>query len=218
MRTLPKGAHRDGFTARELLMVVLCLFILALVLIPLNRDSPKKKIVQCQSNLREIGRGFLTWAHDNPTDTLPIWVSKRDGGTMEYQQTNEVFRHFQILTNRLEDTKFLICPADTERKPARNFSAFENKNLSYFINLKAPSRDNYGIFPTMPISGDRNLIGGIQTNHLMLIESNSPIRWTSAIHNQRGNVLIEDGSARTWGPSEWRSYLDNLTPFRIAIP
>jgi hypothetical protein len=215
--------RRSGFAVWELVWIALCLVILAVgFLIPHYISAQRAaKLTQCTANLKQVAFGYFSWAHDSEEGELPLWLSKTRGGTLEYGDTGEVFRHFQVLTNVIPNPKCLVCPAVNERKPGTNwYSNFQNVNLSYFVNL-APRPivpDWLDIIPTQILFGDRNITGGTLTNHLMLVNSNSPITWTSDLHKKRGNVVIIDGSVRTWGTNDWAKYLEHRAPFRIAIP
>jgi hypothetical protein len=223
-KSSPKEGHQQGFAAWELIVIVCCLFVLGLFLLPWPVvERTQSKMRQCHDNLKQIGLGFLIWANDNEEGRLPIWVSTNHGGTLEYKDTHEVSRLFQTLSNYIEYPKYLVCPADTQRTYAISYTNLQNSNLSYFINVGEELRNAFsynGDFPII-LAGDRNITGGIMSNHSMVITSNNPIQWTSAMHKNSGNVARIDGSVETWktsGTNGWPSYIARRHFFNVAIP
>jgi prepilin-type processing-associated H-X9-DG protein len=98
------------------------------------------------------------------------------------------FRHFQPLSNELVTPKLLLCPADT-RLPAASLASLENDNLSYFVGLKS----DYS-HPNSILAGDRNITNDLTgTSTLMRFQSNGAFRWTSELHQFKGNLLFADG-------------------------
>jgi hypothetical protein len=220
MKTLQERRRQQGFMIRELVVVALCLVLLALFyLVPyyiaVKRESKK---VQCQENLKEIVIASFYWVEDQVHNEFPFWLTTNKSGTMEYQNSGDIFLHFLVISNQLKTPKPLVCPADDQRKPAINFASLRNTNLSYFISLKPPYRGEYDIIREDPIFGDRNIIGGLQTNHHMLVSSNVSIQWTSDLHNRSGNVMREDGSVSTYNTNDWNRFLKYAKPFSILIP
>ena len=81
-------------------------------------------------------------------------VSVTNGGAMELVATGNVAACFQVMSNELSTPKILLCPEDTHRTYATNFSTgFSGANISYFVNPDAAEA-----YPQMIMLGDDNLL------------------------------------------------------------
>lgn len=150
MKKFSRQNAQTGLTLVELILVIGVLAILALLLIPAldSRPTPAYRI-GCVSNLKQIGFAFRIWAGDN-NDKFPMEVSVTNGGTMEFVNSPNVFRHFQALSNELQVPKVVICGKDVARSAATNFSKdFDNSHLSYFLGVDAVHTNS-----TMFLAGD----------------------------------------------------------------
>jgi prepilin-type processing-associated H-X9-DG protein/prepilin-type N-terminal cleavage/methylation domain-containing protein len=195
----PKPSRRaQAFSLVELLVVIGIIALLAALLLPaLSAARMRAQRIWCESNLREIGIAFHTFAHDH-NSKFPMEVAASDGGSLEFVQNGYLvngpfyfaFRHFQTLANILVAPKILICPADT-RLPATNFAALQNANVSYFVGVNADYAK-----PMSILAGDGNLA---TTATLLRAAAGSGLAWTSAQHCFKGNVLFADGHVEEWG-------------------
>ena len=185
-----------GFTGWDLLVVIVTLGLLIVVLMvpgPRPGGAAKASTINCVSNLKQIGLAFRMWANDHG-EKFPMALSsfETNGGTLEFNLTGEVWRHFQIISNELNNPKVLACSLDKKRARIADWHLLTNNAyLSYFAGLDANETN-----PQSILSGDRNLTGTAKlTNGVLPMTAADQVEWTKDIHNQRGNIALGDGSA-----------------------
>ena len=206
-----------GFTLVMLLVVVAVIAILAAMLLPaLAGAHDRARRIQCVNNLKQCGLAFRIWEDDNG-DKYPMDVPLAKGGTKECDNGADTFRHFQVMSNELSTPKILACPADT-RTAADNFTRLKNQNVSYFVGLEANDAN-----PQRFLDGDRNLTSdNAPENGILKLVPGGPVSWTTAIHNNQGNVGLADGSVQQYSSSALREALRNsgdpTNTWRIALP
>lgn len=190
-----------AFTLLELMLVTLIILILAALVLPtIEKARAQAKRVACISNLKQVGLGYHAFAHDH-SDKFPFQVSTRDGGTLEFLKAAGTvqgdfyfsFRHFQALSNELDATKILICPAD-KRTNATTFAVLHNENISYFVGVTAEYTR-----PDSLLAGDHNISDGAGGSSLVRLAPNSPAAWTSECHEFKGNLLFAGGQVEGVG-------------------
>jgi len=153
------------------------------------------------------------WGNDHG-DKFPWNVPGKDGGTLEFSNSIQVWRHFDIASNELNSPKILCCPYDAKRSKTSVWP-IPNQNISYFIGL-----DSDEAKPNSILSGDRNL----STNNSVLsgvvtFPTAAKVRWTTAIHNDQGNMGFGDGSAMQLSSRSLFQYVTNAgPPLRLSIP
>lgn len=181
---------RRAFNVFELFVLVTVFAIGSAVLLPVLWRPHVCCRINCSNNLKQIGLAFTTWALDNG-DQFPMAVSTNDGGTKELSAGGKPFAHFAVMSNELSTPKVLVCPNDTNRRCATNFTSdLDNKKLSYFVGLDATSTN-----ATMLLSGDRNLTNSCrQTNGILVLRPGDAPGWTHKLHKRQGNFLFADGS------------------------
>jgi hypothetical protein len=105
-----------------------------------------------------------------------------------------------------------------ERTPAMNFKHLSNRNVSYFVGLDATDE-----FPQRFLAGDRNIVGEIPPeNGILKLVPGQNVSWTEAIHVNKGNIGLTDGSVQTATSAGLREYLKNsgdlTNTWRISLP
>lgn len=206
-----------ALTRIEVVIIIAVLAVLAAMLFPaLRKERARTLRTACIDNLKHDGLAFRQFVIDADSRNT-IVVSTNYGGSKEHIETGEVFRHFQALSNQLISPKFLLCPADKVRSPAKDFSTLNNTNISYFVSVDADETQ-----PDMFLNGDRNLTNGVPLppNRIMALTSNSIVGWTAEIHNRQGNIALSDGSVQSWSSSRLREALvpTGVATNRLAMP
>jgi len=217
MKSTFRHFTQNGFTLVALLVIIAVLALLAAMLLPALAAAKKKaQRINCVNNLKQCGLAFRIWEGDNG-DQYPMNVPMAKGGTKEFDTGADTFRHFQVMSNELSTPKILICPADI-RTIAANFVSLKNKNVSYFVGLDANEED-----PQWFLDGDRNVTSDTAPeNGILKLVPGSPIGWTTAIHNNQGNLGLADGSVQQYSNSGLRTALQNsgdpTNTWRISLP
>jgi prepilin-type processing-associated H-X9-DG protein len=217
MKSISRRFNQSAFTLVALFVIVAVLAILAALLLPALVMSKKKSSkLSCVNSLKQCGLAFRMWEGDNG-DKYPMDVPMANGGTKEFDTGANTFRHFQVISNELSTPRILVCPND-DRISAVNFVQLKNTNVSYFVGLEANDAN-----PQRFLNGDRNLTSdNAPENGILKLVPDGPVSWTTAIHNNHGNVGLADGSVQQYSSSALRQALkssgDPTNTWRIALP
>jgi hypothetical protein len=214
-----------AFTGWDLLICVVTVLLLAFFIVVPRATTCKAPAtrINCVSNLKQIGLAFRMWANDHGEKFPMQWsVLSTNRGTMEFNLTGEVWRHFQIISNEINTPKVFFCREDKKRSRTDNWNLFTNNfHLSYFIGLDADETE-----PQTILSGDRNLTSTTvkPMKGVLNLAANDRVEWTKAMHNQAGNVALADGSASQATSmqlsKQFQAELNSTTQavHRIALP
>lgn len=193
MKVLPLTKQARALTLIEVLTLVAVLAMLvALALSALGRAKARSIRLCCINNLKQTGLAFAVWTGDNG-NKYPMAVSETNGGSMEFTNGPNVFRHFQMMSNELSVPVVVWCPSEYDsRSHATNFTYLRNSNVSFFIGVDANPT-----IKTMILAGDHNLTNEtIVKNGVLEFSTNHPSGWTTEMHNKVGNVVLTDMSVR----------------------
>lgn len=206
-----------AFTFVELLIVLTIVAIFVGLLLPalVVNGRRKSSSIQCVNNLKNVGLAFRIFATDRG-DRPGLAISVGQKGRLETAASGEIVRHFQTLSNEFGSPKILVCPADN-RQVAPDFAHLGIENLSYFLGLNATETNPQGL-----LAGDRNLSvnGSPVSNKIIEITGQTIVQWTETLHNQRGNVVLGDGSVQQFSGrmmTERLRRMDGLTNW-IVVP
>jgi competence protein ComGC len=194
MKPRLSNQRNRALTKIDVLAIIAVLAVAAALLLPaLAAAKRKSSRIGCMGNLKQVGIAFRLWEGDHG-DKYPMAVSVTNGGAMELIVTGNVAACFQVMSNELSTPKILLCPEDTHRAYATNFSTgFSGANISYFINADAVET-----YPQMILDGDDNLLvdGKRVQPGILNLWTNSSVAWTKDRHHGVGNIGMADGSAQ----------------------
>jgi prepilin-type processing-associated H-X9-DG protein len=184
----------NALTRVEVIVVIATLAVLFVLLLPalVTHGHNGRQKIRCINDLKQVGIAYRLWEGDN-NNKYPMAVSVTNGGAMELIATGNVAVCFQVMSNEVNTPKILLCPEDTRRVLATNWSTLNNSNISYFVGLDAAETK-----PQMFLSGDDNFaIGGVPVKSgLLQLLTNTPVAWTKTRHKLYGNIGLADGSVQ----------------------
>lgn len=138
----------------------------------------------------------------------------RDNATANFQ--------FLIASNELATTKILLCPNDTQRIPATNWTTCAMTNVSYCLGNDADDKEPRNILVT-----DRNLSGfeftGLNDNTACYVLSvpggGSGAKWRRvSCHGVNvGNLTLSDGSVQEFDDRRLLSTILNFDPAKDTV-
>jgi len=207
----------SAFTRLELVITVLLVVLIIFVALSMRKALRlHADPVECANNLQYVGLALRIWANDHG-DKFPTMVSTNLGGSQEYAETGQVFRHYLSLSNQLGSPLKLVCPADS-RRASRDWASLANANISYFISLDAEDRGGGMLW-----IGDRHLESRpSQSGSLLVLTPKTSVNWGPALHGEMaGNVMIDGVVQPVYAPELTKFVQKSLTgtvPNRLEFP
>lgn len=200
----------------ELVVVLGVLVIFLLLAVPANRNATVRcDGFKCSNNLKNVGLALRIFATDNG-GSFPMLVSTNQQGSPERASPAEVFVRFQSMSNELNVTRILVCPAD-DREAAISWSGLRNSNISYFMGLNSKMTG-----PRLLVAGDRNLTrnGAPIRSGILEVSTNIALGWSRELHVGRGNIVLGDGSVQQVGSGSLRALVatPGFSPTLLAVP
>jgi prepilin-type N-terminal cleavage/methylation domain-containing protein len=165
--------QKRAFTLIELLVVIAIIAILAAMLLPVLAAAKRRaQRINCVSNLKQVNLAMRIWEGDNG-NLYPMAVSTSLGGAQERIATTAnnnsgayapsgITNIFTCCSNEMSTTKIFVCPSDSSRSYATNFtelgvlsptaSGAGTNAISFFV-----CGDASETYPQMVLDGDRNI-------------------------------------------------------------
>lgn len=216
---MKRQLYRHGnraFAIVDLLIVIVTVALFVGWFMPsMARHTSYPIRMHCVNNLRQVGVGFRIYSSDHEEE-FPWHVSTNKGGSMEFVNTRDVFRHFLVASNELSSPKILFCPEDQRRSRVDTFDKLSNSNLSYFVGLDAdPARHAALLSGDRTISTTQSILSG-----LLILTTNLQVQWAKGLHKSGGNICFADGSVSQLSTTGLQGALQNtgVATNRLVLP
>jgi len=133
-QTQHKATRFQGFTLIELLVVIAIIAILAAILFPVfARARENARRSACQSNMKQIGLGFLQYAQDYDEKFPYFFDSDQD------ENGNGGLRWAPLLQPYIKSQQLFVCPSDSSAPP----NPADGRNpISYSANWNVIANPN----------------------------------------------------------------------------
>jgi prepilin-type processing-associated H-X9-DG protein len=212
MKTLSAKAKISGLTLIELLVIIFVIAVLAAMMLPATGGKWKAQQINCANNLKSIDESFTAWSqkHDGK---LPMQVSSKEGGTMDFIQSGSAIVHFLALTNSGQvfmrqsifsysqdgtnyqkinsytnygiEPRSLVCSSDE-----RSDSIYSKKLISEFADTNISyfvGVDSTLNNPKSILAGDRHLqVDGLSAKPGLLdLTLKSLVSWSEELHYKK---------------------------------
>jgi prepilin-type N-terminal cleavage/methylation domain-containing protein/prepilin-type processing-associated H-X9-DG protein len=217
------NTRSKGFTLIELLVVIAIIAILASILFPVfGRARENARRSSCQSNLKQIGLGFIQYTQDYDEKLPPPGTCPTPGGGCTNADEARSFGSWsQRMHPYIKSVQIYACPSNTANTrtrdaaiPALNYPAFPisyGANAHYLGTTELGQAENIVASPSQKIlvtemddsastvfgAGDWDKYGG-----------GFPGRGFAS-HLQTMNCLFGDGHVKSLKP------LSTITPFNM---
>jgi len=136
------------------------------VLLPAWRTAHERgQSMWCINYMMQMEKALRLWAMDHG-DRYPFNVSTNEGGTRELCARDadgfdrNSFLHFLVLSNELNTPFVLVCPIDTSKRVAADWSNLGPANVTYLINSSVDSTSSQAVLIMCPVHGHVALCDG----------------------------------------------------------
>jgi len=135
---------------------------------PFGVMKEKAQRIACINNIKQIGLSARLWSNDNNDHFPPDFLN---------------------MSNELNSAKLLVCPADTNRPVALNWSGFGPANVSYeMLSPGVPETDPAVVFVRCPIHNNVGLVDGsaqmLDSNRVVIQQEG---KWVISRTSSSGN-------------------------------
>jgi prepilin-type N-terminal cleavage/methylation domain-containing protein/prepilin-type processing-associated H-X9-DG protein len=215
---------RRGFTLIEALVVLAIIVILAAILQPVFHRSPHNgQRSSCQSNLKQVGLGFMQYLQDYDERFAPIAISAVATST---QHPSKPYGWADVLQPYLKSTDIYHCPTLAKQKDHRKKNPQNDAVLSYYTdyyyntNLDRVLQKNVSRPALTLLCGEGNDgTDGTDARYnrnvipqMWLHEEASPARR----HVDTANYLFVDGHVKAIKPALIKSTRSSATDYSFA--
>ncbi len=211
MKEMLKYRRTIGFGRVDLIAIIAIITTLAALLANhLSKSKESRSNITCMHKLERIGMAFEKYACDHG-GIFPMGVSTNIGGSLEYMRSGvHSFKHYQVISNYLIGTYWLVCPKDI-RKASQSWQVLSNTNVSYFIAMDAQRGNSRSL-----LAGDRNISPSASTIVTQITQ------WypNQGLHGAEGYILFSDGHVEKADSIKLRAIYQegiNATNF-ISVP